>query len=373
MNEELENAVAEALRAHDAGAIDVTALRRGSIARARTIRRRRVGLTGAAAVVAIVGAGAAVSAASDPSGTAPSADGGSYGPPHSGAASATLLPLPAGDAPGAAVQPDLVGSDPGTFHFDIDTRSLGADGASFSVDHRVETASLSNGDINNTWYALGHARADLTGSTTLNTELSEAPEHPSIFGRPATLERFAKGLSGPGAAWRITWQPVDGLWAAVSVDNPDSARAVKAAMALKLNISQRCIAPAHLTLPAGYTWTACGISRGPHRPWDCSFLSLSGGAGKDVLVSIGNVSSGEDFVANTTVGSRAAQWIAKPGTTSQLVVPINDWVTLDVGVSSAPGNSPASLTQAEATQLAALIQVNDDFTDSAGWAARPVN
>src|SRR5262249_18494904 len=148
--------------------------------------------------------------------------------------------------PGAAVRPDLVAKDPGTLHFDIDAGALGADGAAYFVNREVESASLSKDDLNFAWYAIGPDLAKLRQYTTLSSDVVEMPDHPLIFGRPATIERFPTGLLGHDAAYRISWQPVDGLWAVIAVNDPDQSRVVKAAKALKLNVSQRCVAPMHL-------------------------------------------------------------------------------------------------------------------------------
>jgi hypothetical protein len=371
MMDDFEDTITSVLRAHDEGGpVDVTALRRGSLARARSIRRRRVGLTGAAAAVAIVGGAVAVNAASSPV-SAPigggGSYGGSYGAPPGGPANAAVAVLPRAGEPGAAVRPDLVGHDPGTLHFDVDTGALGADEATYAVNPGVETATLAKDGLNFAWYALGPDRATLDGYTLLNTHATTLPEHPLILGRPATVERFAQGVLGTRAAYRISWQPVDGLWAAVAVDDPDLSRALKAANALKLNIAQRCVAPMLVTsLPAGYTWTGCNITLGTPDsdfPWEMSQVVLSRAGGGSVVVAIGNVSAVDHIVPNTTAVGHPAEWVDQ-----QLTVPMDGWVNLYIG----PGVQGGTLSQGEATDFAARTQVGTDFTDPTRWPARPV-
>lgn len=371
MTDEFEDIISSVLREHDTGAVDVTALRRGSLTRARFIRRRRVALTGAAAAVAIVGTGAAMSAASGP-GPVPFA-GDSYGPSPGGPATTVIAALPRADAPGAAVRPDLVGHDPGTLHFDIDTAALDADGASYSVASGVETANLSKNDLNFAFYALGADRSELDKYTTLNTDVTELPDHPLIFGRPATVDRFPTGLLGHDAAFRITWQPVDGLWASVAVNNSDLSLAIKAANALKLNVAQRCVAPMHVaSLPAGYTWTGCGIAVGADDPWQSSYVELSRAGGTSVVVMIGNISPVDRIVPNTTAAGHPAQWVDQAGIPKQLVVPIADHVNLDICLETAPGSATDSLTPAMAADFAARTEIGTDFSDPSVWPSRPV-
>jgi hypothetical protein len=369
VNEEFEGAVSAALHEHDAGAVDVTALRLGSIARARTIRRRRVGLTGVAAAIAIVSGGTALSLASAPA-PVQFGGGGAYDPsPAPGPVTPKIPTLPRAEARGAAVRPDLVGHEPGTLHFDVDTQALGVDAVSYYTGHGYEEASLGNSNVFNTWYTLGPDRAALLPHNTLNTDVTTMPEHPLIFGRPATLEKYGRGLHGDGVAWRISWQPVDGLWVVISVDDPDQARAIKAAMALKLNVSQRCVAPMHLTsLPAGYTWTGCGISVGTRLPWENSDVELSKAGGGTVLISVGNVTPVDTIVPNTTVAGRPAQWVQEPGQPANLVVPIRGWVNVNVG----GGPDGPALTQAAAIDLAQRVQVGNEFTNPLAWPVKPV-
>jgi hypothetical protein len=372
VTEEFEETISLVLREHDTGAVDVTALRRGSITRARSIRRRRVGLTGAAAAVAIVGTGAAMTAASGP-GSVPFGSDSSYGPSPGGPATPAIAALPRADAPGAAVRPDLVGHDPGTLHFDIDAGALGANFVSYAVSPGVESASIGRDNVNFAWYGVGQGRTELNKHTTLNTDLTELPDHPLIFGRPAVVERFATGLHGAGAAYRISWQPVDGLWASVAVDDPSLSLALKAANALKLNVAQRCVAPMHVaSLPAGYIWTGCGITVGADVPWESSYVELSKPGTAAVVVMIGNVSPVDRIVPNTTAAGHPAQWVNQAGIPKQLVMPIADRVNLDICLEAVAGSASDALTPAMAADVAERTEIGTDFSDPLAWPSRPV-
>jgi hypothetical protein len=180
-------------------------------------------------------------------------------------------------------------------------------------------------------------------------------------------------LHGPDAAYRISWQPVDGLWAVVAVDNPDLSFAIKAAQALKLNVAQRCVAPMHVTsLPAGYTWTGCGITVGTDTPWEMSNIELTKPGAPLVALAIGNVRPVDRIVPNTMAGGRPAQWVDQAGIPKQLLVPIEGWVNLDICLEAMAGSAADSLTPALAADFAARIEVGSNFTDPTAWPSRPV-
>jgi hypothetical protein len=157
---------------------------------------------------------------------------------------------------------------------------------------------------------------------------------------------------------------------------------MKAVFALKLNHSQRCVAPFRLgQLPTGYRWTGCEISLGPSKPWETAGITLTGPKGHEIGVNIGYYSTGKPFTANTTAGGRPAQWIEQseqPSGTSgtsttvaQLFIPVTDWVNIFIDAPSR-GAANASMTKADAVHFAALIDVGSNFTDPTAWPERPV-
>jgi hypothetical protein len=91
-----------------------------------------------------------------------------------------------------------------------------------------------------------------------------------------------------------------------------------------------------------------------------------------VMLSIGNVRPVDRVVPNTTAGGRPAQWVDQAGIAKQLVVPIDGWVNLNIGLEAAPGSHTDSLTPAMAADFAARTEVGTDFTDPSAWPARPV-
>jgi hypothetical protein len=377
MSEELEDIVAQVLRSHDTGAVDVTALRVGSLTRARTIRRRRVGLAGAAVAAVMVGAGA--TAAAGPGGDGPPQLGGHPSPSASGpGADGVTTSLPLSDAPGAAVRPDLVGKAPGVLHFIVDTAAIGATGIDYGTRAGIESATAWNGAVGhfNTWYYLAQQRASL--DTYDHLARLDQPHDPAVntgvFGRPATLIRYPNGLDGKQPMYQISWQPADGLWARVDVEANDPDTAMKAVFALKLSRSQRCVVPMRLSsLPAGYTWSGCDVGFGPSKPWQTGDLWLTDAHGTELGLEIGNFTTDQPFAANTTVGSRPAQWIEQspqhPGT---LFIPVTDWVNVLITAVDSGGQPDGSFTKTDATQVAELIDIGTDFTDPTTWPATPV-
>jgi hypothetical protein len=364
--------------------VDVTALRVRSLARARHIRRWRIGLTSAATAVAVLGLGAAISASSGADGSPTFGAASPYGSAAEPTKAGVMTSLPTSDQPGAAVRPDLVAKDPGTLHFDVDTTAIGATGISYSNDGGVESAQTWSGTVGHytVWYSLAQTRADLDRNNVVMGQSHDPVVNTEVFGRPATLARYPGGVDGKQPLYQITWQPTQALWTKVEVEADDTAAAMKAVFALKLNHSQRCVAPFRLgQLPTGYRWTGCEISLGPSKPWETAGITLTGPKGHEIGVNIGYYSTGDPFTANTTAGGRPAQWIERseqPSGTSgtsitpaQLFIPITDWVNILI---DAPSTGAANdwLTKAEAVQFAALIDVGSNFTNPTAWPERPV-
>lgn len=376
MSEELEGSIAEALRAHGTGAVDVSRLRVGALGRARSIRRRRIGLASVGVAGVLIGVGATVPRWSGLDGTAVF---GGASPSTSGPAigvTGVALSLPSATQPGAAAQPDLVGKDPGVLHFDVDTAAIGATGIWFNSADGVESAEVWNGAVGhlNTWYSLAQKREDLNRGMSLDWQPHDPEVTTEVFGRPATLVRYPQGFDGKQPLYRITWQPVDGLWAGVDVEANDTATAMKAVFALKLNRSQRCAVPFRIVLPAGYRWVGCNVGLGPAKPWETSGVAIADSKGNTFRVDIGYLSAPDQYTPNATVGGRSAQWIEPSQTTTgggtssspgQLFIPIQDWVNLTVG--------GEKTTRADAEQFAGLVDVGTNFTDLASWPAPPVS
>lgn len=384
MSEYLEDEVVEVLRIHGADAVDVTALRVRSLARARHIHRWRIGLTSAATAVAVFGLGTLISASSGVDASPTFGAASPYGSAAEPTKAGVTTSLPPSDQPGAAVRPDLVAKDPGTLHFDVDTAAIGVTGISYSNDGGVESAQTWSGAVGHytVWYSLAQTRADLDRNNVVMGQSHDPVVNTEVFGRAATLARYPGGVDGKQPVYQITWQPTKALWAKVEVEADDTAAAMKAVFALKLNHSQRCVAPFRLgQLPTGYRWTGCEISLGPSKPWETAGITLTGPKGHEIGVNIGYYSTGGPFTANTTAGGRPAQWIERseqPSGTSgtsitpaQLFIPITDWVNILI---DAPSTGAANdwLTKAEAVQFAALIDVGSNFTNPTAWPERPV-
>jgi hypothetical protein len=234
VNEVVEDAVVQALRARGGGAVDVGRLRVGTVARARTIRRRRIGLTGTAVTAALVGAAALAPglAGSPPVGAGSPVVSAS----RPGTGGGVTTTLPPSDRPGAAARPDLVAQDPATFHFDVDTAAIGATGISYYNQGGAETAQAWSGTAGHftTWYTLAQQRATLDLRGSIGSAPGEPAVDTQVAGRPAKMVRYPGGVDGTHPVFEVTWQPVDGLWARVSVEADDGAAALNAAAALRL-------------------------------------------------------------------------------------------------------------------------------------------
>lgn len=365
----------ETLQTHGVGAGRCGPAARGLVARARTIRRRRIGLTGVAVATALVGVDAL---APLPSGVGGSSTIGAGSPATSATrpGKGVTISMPPSDQPGAADRPDLVATDPGTFHFDVDTAAIGASGISYSSQGGVEAAQAWNPAVGhfNTWYYLAPQRAAIDPRGSLGDNPHDPAVDTQVSGSPATMVRYPSGYDGTHPVDEVTWQPVDGLWARVDVEASDTTAAMNAVFALRLDRSQRCAVPFRLaSLPAGYTWTGCDVSFGSSSSWEVGGVWLSDADGHEVGVKIGNLSTGEAFTANATAGDRSAQRLPKSeqpigtsgtsSTPSQLFIPVRDWVAINISRAE---------TQADAEQLAALVDVSTNFTDRATWPVRPI-
>ena len=391
MRTDFEETIAGTLQGRHTQAVDVAALRAGSLTRARRIRRRRTGLTGAAAAIVLTAAGIAVAAG--PGNERPPAIGAAT----SGPAATVMTHLPQSAHPGALTAPQLVGTDPGTLHFDVDTAVTEATQIFYSTRRGLEVATVATRPtaLNTIWFYLATDPAVLAQAATgPDSRSHDAPLDVEVAGRAATMLRYPDGFDGTHPVYDITWQPAGGLWAKVQVQvqvqvqTDGAAAALRTAAAFRLERAQRCVVPFRLApLPAGYTWTGCTAALGPAKPWELGAVVLDDGKGNEITVGIGNLSIDGRFTPNTTAGGRPAQWLDEAqhpsvmtdGTTTgvsttpaHLFVPLGDWVNLDISPAAGPDNRLGPLTQAVATQLAGLVFPGPDFADPATWPDSPV-
>jgi hypothetical protein len=262
-----------------------------------------------------------------------------------------------------------VGSDPALLHFDVDSAALGAAEVSWYSAPGLETASLWNGEVNlfDTWYYLARDKAIAVAASSLDLSARDPEQATTVFGRPGVVQRFPRAFGGDSDVWRLTWQPVDGLWAVVVALGHDANAVLPAAQALRLDRAQRCVAPFSLGQPDGYTWTGCSIMVSAAKPWALSRIELTRADGAVVSLGIGNTAASAPFVADRSVNGRPAQLQVEPGGTHVVMVPIRDWVNLLVGPQG------TGVEDSDLMRLAESVEVADVFADPSTWPVRAVS
>jgi len=390
MNTDLEEALVETLRPRGDGPVDVTALRRAAVGQARSIRRRRLVTAGAslAAVTLVLGLIPLVRGGLPGGGS-----GGSVGGPGIDVRKGSMT-LPLADAPGAAEKPAAVGTDPAVLHFDVDVTGMLATGATWSAGDGVESVRLWTSDFDhyNHEYRLATDPARLSSTPPPNAGRAAETRQVSVGGRSATARFWPDDRSvnkKPDVpTWSVDWQPVDGLWASVRLFTADVDEAVRAAEAMVLTRSQRCVAPLRLDPSlTGYKQVSCGVDFGHIFAWAASDTTLERPDGVRFDIAIGHLTLGDDkpFTPNRMVGNRPAMVTTEGGLT-MIYVPITKDINLMVrpykpaAYSQSPGTSsdghtfiegPAGLTDDELVAFAAEIIVGPDLTDPDTWPARP--
>jgi hypothetical protein len=306
-----------------------------------------------------------------------------------------VLPLPPADAPGAAANPAAVGTDPSVLHFDVDLTGTLATGAYWSVRDGVESVRLWTADFDhfNHEYRLS---TDLTrlDAMFLGNGSEPAKTQPlKVGGRHATArfwpEQVSSNKKPDVPTWTVDWQPVDGLWARASVHTVDVDGAIRAAEALILSRSQRCVAPLRLDpSTAGYRLIACSVEFGHLTPWSVSNVVVERPDGVRFDVGIGHFSYTYDdgrsntdppsyherpYVPNRMVGDRPGM-LYEEYRMKTVFVPIVEEVNLVVRAYRAPtaggnpmGAPPAGLTDDELVAFAAGITVGPNLTDPDTW------
>jgi hypothetical protein len=351
----------------------VPGLAAGAMARGRRIRRRRRLGVGLAAVVAVgaVGAPYAVlhSMATPMVVATPSPTASPTPTPPPRVTLPTTLP-PADGVPGAAERPDLVGTDAGILHFDValsivDDLHL----SMWDTADGLEAVGISYGNE----YHLGVSLALTRERLSRTSGLAEPLDDVLIRGRPATMLRYFPPDATPPVppTWSLTWQPVDGLWAAVEARDVDSRTAIAVAENLYLDRAQRCVMPIRATVvPPDARWGTCMVgvktSRDALGAWWYSKFSLTMADGEQFGVSLEprppDRSLGgpkDQFRPNRTVGEYPAMWTVENGE-----LRINDYRDLfDLYVYGEK--------EADVLALAAGLRFDGDLTDPSTWT-RPL-
>jgi hypothetical protein len=384
---DIESTVAAALRADTDRPVGADGLHDRAVARAHTIRtRRRVfGVAAGAGLAVAMTAGMITMyglVRGGASGSAPGATDALVPPPP---ATAVMPPdgpttlAPAAGVPGAAAAPATVGQDPSLIHFDLKLSGLGGGASKWISAPGYEGVTITDAKNSRilTEVLLGRdpGRLDevaltpgLFGSPD-RRPVADAPITTSVNGRPATLTRL---VDGDSSSWVLAWQPVDGLHARVQVFRAEQSNAVRAAGALRLTATQRCVAPMRVEAPpANAELTSC-MTAVRHRPipvrgvWMHSELTYRTSAGRDVSVWAEEdlPRAGLDtsqFVPNTTVNGRPAQW--------RTANPRGLWL---LGFDPAGELFIAGASRAESIRVAAGVSIVGDLADPRTWPVIPV-
>ncbi|MGI5184264.1 hypothetical protein ACQEVZ_49210 [Dactylosporangium sp. CA-152071] len=378
---ELADSITDALRPHGEGDVDVAALRAGTMSRVRAARRRRLVLAAAGTAAALTAGAMAVPRLLPGGGTTPTV----AAPPSVSVnrATARAAALPVANVPGAAQRPDTVGTDRAVLHFDVDLAAFGGTGGWWRSGPGVERAEI--------WTGSGtrESTTEHTATVVLSPDLDQAkvgglaagggpPNSPApvavtVAGRPGTIQQFPDGWTPGKVTWALWWQPVDGLWAVLTMETADAAAVVTAAATgVHLDRSQRCAVPIWVgAVPAGTEWNSCTTSMGPAgadgRSWQSGSVSFRGASGDSLILTYGNVTDwsaeGTKFVPNRTVNGRPAMWYTS-GPGQQLAVPGTDGRNLFVNIKG------EGVTEQDALALAEGATFSDDLVHLGTWPER---
>ena len=236
--------------------LDPAGLMRTAIAKGRRIRTRRRVAKAVVAVVAVAGIAVAGTLVPrrDTVSPLPAPD-----PSDSSTPTGNLGVLPdAGDQPGAAARPDLVATDPRVMHFSVDTFAKNTWRATWYSGPDFESVEIGQTRWMTT-VMVARSAAGLKKGRQLfaaNRTIMSAPAAVTIGGRPGTSSR-AVGLD----YWSLTWQPVDGLWAAIDTQADSLDDAIAQAGKIRLDQAKRCVLPFWIGARTGATpLVSCSVA-----------------------------------------------------------------------------------------------------------------
>lgn len=264
MPNDLDQMLADSLqeRAEVGSPIDPAPMMQAAVVRGRRIqfRRRLVSTTLAALTVgAIVTAGVLVPRHAD------------HVPPPAGSREVTggnLDRLPAADyTPGAASQPNLIGTDPGTLHFTLGTLPKNAESAGAGTEAGYEWASASAGDFS-ILVTLAQAKSDLERLPAGYTQVTglPAPTATTFAGHPALISTLTSKdpVNGrPPTTVVLSWPTGAGPWIKIRVAAATPEKALQLAQQVRFDQAQRCIVPFKFDyLPPKAALLGCSVNLG---------------------------------------------------------------------------------------------------------------
>lgn len=282
----IERTLVSSLEQQAARPVDTTGLATAAARRGRTLRRRRW-VSASAGVAAVVVAGAfgvttlrpAPSVGQSVGGTVPTQtstiEPGNHGPtPPLGGWRVPALPLASG-VPGAAVDPTLVGAEPGILHFSLDGLLTGARSVTWSAGFGHESIRVEAGgklfgvDLTRDVRQLDTLLNWLASESTLSSPL--ATSNTTVGRQPAIYYTYRQGQ--PQVSY-LRWQPLPGVWAQVQGQSTSRgdvvlkvpevlgvADAIGVATKLRVYTAYQCITPIRLSaLPPNAQLLNCEVS-----------------------------------------------------------------------------------------------------------------
>ncbi|MFC4146993.1 hypothetical protein ACFO0M_12125 [Micromonospora mangrovi] len=247
---DLDQRIASVLRERAEGEADTHRLLRAARARGRRRQLRRRAATGTA-LAAVVALGVAGVTGTD-LGRLP------VRVPWTAATPAAAGPVPprADGVPGAARQPDLVGTDARVLHLGVDT------GRARYLRWGVQGVG-SAGSVES-------VQVDVGGRSPVLVEVSrssEAVEELLLDGVPVeqgatrvTFDGVVRQVPQGGGGLVRGWQPVPGLYARASTRGDDRSVLLTAVQAIRWDEARRCDGPLRLgVLPEGAQLVACSV------------------------------------------------------------------------------------------------------------------
>jgi hypothetical protein len=339
---DIEERLAHILHDRAAGDVDAAALAAAATTRGRRrLMRRRIGVSGVVALPVLAVAGLAAAAPSLVPGLG------------QGRGEYVTQIAAAREAPGAAVRPDLVGTDPNVLHFAIDpavgipvlwASMAGRETIQLTRDGRLVTVDMAR-------------NVDAFDKVLYDSVMAERPRtwtDTTVDGRPAKVGTVADGHV-------VRWSPVEGVWIDISSydESTDGLRAV--AEGLWLDEALRCSVPFQLTaLPTGARVTGCEVSaRSFPQSLTASVLVTSSDRTMQIHAEYGSRVGGGK-AANYQVAGRDAYLY--PAHDELELLDQRGWY-----VSARAGDKPSGLDVEDAALVLGGVRLADDPETIASW------
>ncbi|MFE9657636.1 hypothetical protein [Micromonospora sp. NPDC006431] len=345
---DLDERIASVLRERAEGDIDTDRLLSRSRARGRRRQVRRRAATGMAlALVGVLGFAAV---------TAPGLPGLPGRLPWMAATPAIVNAVPprAGGVPGAAQQPELVGTDPQVLHLGLDTSQ--ARYLSWTVDRsQVESIQFSF-----------EGEQPITVQVARSAQLINQTEIEGFSPRPVQDQLSFNGeiwqQSEPVESLIKNWQPAPGLYARAAMRGGDRRTLARAVYAIRWDEARRCGGPLGLTAqPAGARVVSCSVDAATFPASLTVALAVArDGPSMWVRLEYATQLASSRSESNRTVGGRPA-YLYPDGTKLELLGLPKAHLIADFGW-------PAlGFTEADATKLLAGARVSKDLTRPETW------